>query len=286
MSVILLSISTALLGGGIPVVLKLSIGSISPFVFTSLRFGIALIVLIPFAWRQLSVLKNLSRATLLRFCLSIIANMGNIYLFLFGISSSSATIAQILYLGGPVIVAYVSTKFLHERIGVYAPLGICLGISGAFLAILSNLQIEGSAFGAMMISLAVLSHAAYVLLSRPLSKQIPSLARTTCMSLACFLVSIVMAFAMEPVGPQVSTILADPIKIAAVTYVGIVGGALYYFVQQYVIHHHSAVASSAILYIQPIGTALWATWLLNENITLSIIGSGILALSGAYLVTR
>ena len=75
-------------------------------------------------------------------------------------------------------------------------------------------------------------------------------------------------------------------SIFSAFYVGIFGGAIYYLLYQYAIKHGSPVIASMTMYLQPTATFFWAFFLLSERLTLGIIIGGLLAIGGAWIVTK
>ena len=75
-------------------------------------------------------------------------------------------------------------------------------------------------------------------------------------------------------------------SIFSTFYVGIFGGAVYYLLYQYAIKHGTPLIASMTMYLQPTATFLWAFFLLSERLTIGIVIGGLLAIGGAWMVTR
>src|SRR3989344_4556855 len=105
-------IFAALVGGGIPVMGKISLVIVPPTVFTFLRFLIATLCMAPFALP----LPKIDRGLFIKILLVCLFATLNVTLFPFGIRLTTATIGQLLYAGtllGNVIIftALVSFSF-------------------------------------------------------------------------------------------------------------------------------------------------------------------------------
>lgn len=74
--------------------------------------------------------------------------------------------------------------------------------------------------------------------------------------------------------------------IIGVLYVGIVRTALYFLLYQKIIKKANPVVASMTFYLQPIFSFVWAFFLLDERLTLSLIIGSFLAFLGASLVTK
>ncbi len=89
-----------------------------------------------------------------------------------GLALTTSINAGIIMTSNPIFVFVLSLLFLHERLSLFAALGIFIGLSGAVLLILSDGQLGGGAFkGNLFIIFNSFSYAVYLILSKPLMKK-------------------------------------------------------------------------------------------------------------------
>lgn len=279
-------ILAAVFGGGIAVFGKIGLKQIPPFSFTFFRFFIASICMLPFVLKEKQKIdKNIFNIVLL----SLLA-VANVTFFAFGIRLTTATVSQMLYAIVPVIAAIFSYFLLKEKINSKKIIGIFFGLVGVliliFLPILGkSSSFTGSFLGNMIVLLAVFCFTFYTVLSKRFHKYYSPLTLTFIFSLTTTVVLSFFFIRDYFVNPNWLYHLSL-FSIFSTFYVGVFGGAVYYLLYQYAIKHGSPIIASMTMYLQPTATFLWAFFLLSERLTLGIIIGGLLAIGGAWLVTR
>lgn len=276
----------AIFGGGIAVFGKIGLKQIPPFSFTFFRFFIASICMLPFVLREKQKIdKNILKIVLL----SLLA-VANVTLFPFGVRLTTATVSQMLYAIVPVIAIIFSYLLLKEKIDSKKFFGIFLGLFGVLILIFlpflgKSVSFAGSFSGNMIILLAVFCFTLYTVLSKKFHKYYSPLTLT-------FIFSLITAIVLSIF--FIRDYLANPywlynlswLSIFSTFYVGIFGGAAYYLLYQYAIKHGTPLIASMTMYLQPTATFLWAFFLLSERLTIGIVIGGLLAIGGAWMVTR
>lgn len=276
----------AIFGGGIAVFAKIGLKQIPPFSFTFFRFFIASICMLPFVLREKQQIdKNILKVILL----SLLA-VANVTLFAFGVRLTTAIVSQMLYAIVPVIAAIFSYILLKEKLNSKKLLGIFSGLIGVLILILlpmlgKSTSFSGSFLGNLIVLLAVFCFTLYTVLSKRLHKLYSPLTMT-------FIFGLTTTIILSPL--FIRDYLANPnwlyhlslFSIFSTLYVGIFGGAVYYLLYQYAIKHGTPLIASMTMYLQPTATFLWAFFLLSERLTPGIIIGGLLAIGGAWMVTR
>lgn len=146
---------------------KYALAEISPWMLTLLRYIIACIAIAPFIgslrkynWKE--------KGILVAICLGVSVNS---IFYAYGISLTTISAAQVMYLLTPVFVLMMSYFFFHEKIQSRKIYGLTFAISGACIIFIlpkiygSWLQV-GSLLGNFYILLAVLSYCSYLILSK------------------------------------------------------------------------------------------------------------------------
>jgi len=281
----LLIIITALIGGSVPVFMKIILKIIPPFSFTVIRFLLALIILIPL----ISVKKLLLRKNKKIIFISLFATV-NIILFSLAIRITSASIAQIIYTTVPIFSLILSKIILHQQVKLKTIIGIVLSLCGVLLIMIIPLiektnALQSNLIGNFMILIAAISYALYGVLSKPMQKQYKPLEMTTMFIFVTLFSHMIIAV------PEIKIINhwylnLNVVLIGSVLYVGLLGTAFYYLLTQFVIKKSSPVIASTILYLQPSATIFWAVLLLHETITPVFIFGAIVTLIGVWLTNK
>ncbi|HEY7125852.1 MAG TPA: DMT family transporter [Ktedonobacterales bacterium] len=256
--------------------------SFSPLTMTLLRVWIATLILIPIALRMVPA--GLHWRRFLRSLPVSLGYCGNIIFFGIGIASTTAMSSQLLYLLVPVLALIGSRIFFAEAFTSYKLLGTALGISGALLVVLGSLKGNvadslGTPFGNAMIIVAVFSWSGFLLFSRSKSQSFHPL-ELTCYALLT--ASLIVPFLTLP------DVLHHHALQGPLTWLGIFGAlsmALFVSVArditfQWGIKGSSAFIASALGFAGPFLTVAYAIPLLGEQLTTSLIISGMLTMLG------
>ena len=279
-------ILAAIFGGGIAVFGKIGLKQIPPFSFTFFRFFIASICMLPFVLKE----KQKIDKNILKIVLFSLLGVANVTLFAFGIRLTTATVSQMLYAIVPVIAAIFSYLLLKEKINSKKIKGIFLGLVGVFILIFLPILGKSSSFtgnflGNMIILLAVFSFTFYTVLSKRFHRYYSPLTLTFILSLTTTVVLSFFFIRDYFINPNWLYNLSL-LSIFSTFYVGVFGGAAYYLLYQYAIKHGTPIIASMTMYLQPMATFFWAFFLLSERLTMGIIVGGLLAIGGAWMVTR
>jgi len=281
----LLVVITALIGGSVPVFMKIILTIIPPFSFTIIRFLLAVIVLIPLVSIKKLLNKDISKIIIV----SLFATI-NIILFSLAIRITSASISQIIYTTVPIFSLILSKTLLHQQIRLKTVFGILLSLGGVLLIITLPIlekatTLQSNLIGNFMILIAAMSYALYGVLSKPMQKHYKPLEITIMFIFVTLFSHIIIAI------PEIKMINhwylnLNIVLIGSVLYVGLLGTAFYYLLTQFVIKKLSPVIASTILYLQPGATIFWAVLLLHETITPFFVFGTIITLFGVWLTNK
>ena len=121
-------IIASVVGGAMPVFIKIALKEIPAFSFTFFRFLIASLFLIPFLLRE----KNSKRVSRKLIAISVLATV-NVFFFAFGVMLTTASAGQMLYTSVPIIAAILSYFLLKEKMNRGKWMGILLILLGVSL---------------------------------------------------------------------------------------------------------------------------------------------------------
>ena len=275
----------ALLGGAFSPLSKIALKEISPIPFTLLRFLLATFTLLPFIIKQrLFRFENFRKLAFV----SLLAT-ANVMLFVFGVQRTTATIAQTLYAGVPLVAGAFSYLILKEKFHPKKLFGIIIGFIGVLVITILPIigqptTFNGNFIGNSIILVAVCSFALYSVLSKQFQATYSPLELT----MFFILTTTVIQLLLVPFGvnhfPDWYHVSKE--AIFGLLYVGILGTGVYYLIYQYAIKNATPIIASMILYLQPIFTFFWSVVLLKERITVGLIAGAVLAFIGVAFVTN
>lgn len=208
----------------------------------------------------------------------------NQVLFIVGLSYTTPTNAAILMTSVPAFAVGVAALLGLERIGPYRLVGVILAICGA-LVILDPMRFsldEGTLIGNLLILINCLSFAAFLVLQRPILRQLP----WQTVIAGAFLFGSLGVVAVGG-GTLARTSLST---LSSSTWMGILfilifPTALSYLINSWAIQRSSALLAAAYTTLQPLLTALLSRIFLSELLTWrQAIGFALIA-SGLWCVS-
>ena len=275
-----------LIGGALPVYVKIGLKETSPEVFSFLRFIISSFILLPFFLNQrVKINKDLLKLTIVS-----LFGTGNILFFAYGVRLTQASIAQSVYVLSPVVVVILSYFLIREKMNYKKLLGILIGFIGAILIILlpvieKSSPFSGNLAGNLLVVIALLSFSLYSVLSKKFQPKFSPMQITMVFSLTTAFVMLILSLPqLDHVAGKISAFSSQ--TVFAILYVATLGTAGYHLLYQYAIKHGSPTVASTILYLQPASTIIWAFVLLGERLTTGFILGAILAVAGTSLIIK
>lgn len=272
-------LTTSLIWGFAPPIIKYTLNFTSPLSFLFWRFLIvSLVLFIPLIFR-LRKIKLSFKQLFNYFFLGFLATPLTLILLFEGIKRTSATDAAIISIIAPILIILGGAAFFKETVTKTEQIGIILVLLGTAITIIQPILVSGLNFGKnvcgnFLVLAGSISWAAFTLLSKKIKLDSFVL---TAFSFLVGLVIIVPFF--KPVIPPYST-------WGGIFYMTIFGSVVAYFTYIYGFSKIEASEAAIFTYLQPIFAAPVAIIWLGEKITLFfIIGAAIIGL-GVFLTEK
>ncbi len=276
-------ILTALIWGSSFVVTKALLEEAGPMSVSVLRFLVAWVLLVPFAWQHGYRLSFTLQPMLLLFGLTGIA----IYFGMFnlGLVFTSASSAALIQAGIPAITTLLSVFLLKERVSRLQWLGIALSVMGLLLITGLSTNREGTApvLGNLLVVGSVLAWAVYTVQGKKLVSS-ASWVVITMASIGAGLLCL-LPFAIGELWLQGPPHLhAD--GLLQLLYLGGFCSALGYSLWNYGLRFLDASQAAPYVNLQPVVGLLLGVLILHEPFGIVQIGGGALTLFGVLLSNK
>jgi len=259
---------------------KVALESISPLMLTALRFGAALLILWPLAWRGPLPLASAGRC----FLLGLVGVAGAYLLQNTGLERTSAVNASLLQAAGPVLVVAGAALFLRESLDRCRIAGTLLALAGVTAITLRGQEgLSQLGGGELYILGSAACFAAFVLIGRQLFRDhdiIPVLTLALTWALLIVTPLAVVDVVNQGFAPP------PPGTVALVLYLGVGCSALTYFLWGYALRYFEAGQAAVFDNIVPVVGVVAASLLLREKPAAGAVLGGVLVVGGAWLVSR
>lgn len=276
-AILALIVANIIWGAASPI-FKLALQNIPPFTLAYLRFFGAMLLLLPFCFKQLRIEKGDWLNLIL---LSVFGITINITFFFFGLKYAPSINAPIIASSGP-IVGYISSIFiLHEKPHTKILIGMLVSLAGVLTIIgqpILEHGINGEILGNLFFVLAMLGAVGHSILGKKVMPKYP-VATTTFWSFLIGSFTFLPFFIME---------LFTLNPFSSLDYRGVTGlvfgiflsSALAYFLFDWGIKNISVQEIGIFAYIDPIVAIMIAIPLLGETLTPVFAIGSILVFSG------
>lgn len=266
------------------VAIRSVVTELSPVNLALLRWLVAsvgFLILVPFIGKPKT---KFERGDLPRLLVIALLNVPVYHLALnFAETTVSSGLAGLLSSLGPVFIAVLSACFLKERLSGRLVFALFLGIAGAIVLSLPNLDFgsSGSIVGPLEVVLAMLSFAVFSVLSKPLVHKYSSVSVTIWAGLAgtvMLLPLLSWGFVSEVAGLS----LTGWVSVLYLSLLSTVVGYLLF----YTLVSRGAVSKLSIqLYLIPVVSVVGGVLLLQESLGAHIFAGGAILLLSVALAT-
>lgn len=283
MSVYFSLVFQQLLAGGTHIVAKATLHDIDPITLTLLRSILAACIMALFVLLKKPLLK-IERVDYLRiFWLSLLAVPINQFVFLYGISQTTASNAALLYATTPVVVLILSRIILKEPATWRKIVGVIVALVGVVVVIFEDGFQLNSAHtqGNLLLVVAVLAWSLTTIYGKPMIRKYG----------AFYVTSLVLVAGMVlylPLGILYGNLTLLSALSApdwwGVLYLGIGTSILGYFFWYYPLGKIDASKVAIFSNAQPFFTTILAVILLGQDISTTFALGGLVTITGVVLV--
>ena len=270
---------------------RMAPGTIAPHMLALLRWSLAVLILLPFAWQELlakrtSVFKN-AWHYLVFGALGMLICGAWVYI---GARSTGATNIALIYALSPVFIALVSSLWLRERLGWLQWLGITLAFVGLVHVVIkgqwSSLAQVKLVAGDLWILGATVSWTMYSIFLKRWPTDFSPIARLVLIITGGVLLLLPLT-ALEALSGLPMTQTVWGWKTAAlVVAAGIIPGAGAYLAYATLQKALGAARAGLTLYLSPLYAAVVAAIFLGEAIKSYHVLGALVILPGIYLASR
>ncbi len=196
--------------------------------------------------------------------------------FALGEQTLNSSLAGVLNATTPCFAALIGVMLGDSSLTPRRILGVVLGFVGVMIAVSGSLQLEGSALGVTVITLASILYAIVPYIAKRFLKGVEPLAIAFGQVMSAGLMMIPIMFLSQP------GIITLP-AIGAILILGIFGSGIAYALFYSVLPRISATQASSITYIIPIWSIFWGA-LAGEHIGLETLLGITIVISGVILI--
>jgi drug/metabolite transporter (DMT)-like permease len=263
------------------VVTKPLLHHIPPLTLASLRFVVALLVLLPLLLRsghrpilnRTTAVMGFTGVFIVYFCQNL------------GMRFTGASDGALIHGGIPVFTALFAAPILGERLGRGRVAGLALSLVGVAAVVLLGHggRLGLSAVGDGLVMLSALGLAAYLVLGRrafPTGSSLDLVAGVAVWGLIFLLPASGVELRFEGIGRPTSG------DLLGILYLGGAASALAFVLWAYGLRHLEAGQAAIFANLNPLVGVAVAALFLGERITPIQLGGGLLILSGVWLATR
>jgi drug/metabolite transporter (DMT)-like permease len=261
--------------------IKLAVQELSPFVVAWARITLAVLILLPIAWRRdaLRPLRSHKSAVVVfgmaEFAVPFVA-------IAIGERWIDSSLTGILIAAVPLTILLISRFFgIEERLGLWRLLGLGLGLAGV-VALLGFGTVTWPLgwIGVACVLIATVGYAIGPLIIQRHFRGFDSLGPVAASLLVASLVLLLPAALAMPHS------MPSAVVLSSIAVLGVVCTALAMLLMFYLVGHAGASRASIVTYVNPAVATLLGVWLLQERLGLGGYLGFALVLIGSWLATR
>ena len=284
---VLALIGAAIVWGIGPVITKHGLQDVPPFSLAFLRNVLAIVILLPLAFRGVRKVLRKDLPNLL--LIGLFGSGLNGIFFFAGLSRTSATASIAIFATVPLINAIAASLILKEKPSLVRILGVIIGFLGSFLialgpTLLGGKLVDGDVLGNLLVVGSVFFWVAYIIGSKKLLEKYSPLTIITFSTLAGT-VFLFPLFFLELVNNPSWYLNVGISGFTAIIYGGIISGVLAFTLFQWGMQYTSAFEAGIVVYLQPVLTDIFAVPVLGEQLSPVFLIGTALILGGVFLAT-
>ncbi len=267
----------------LPTLLKISFKDFSPEVILFFRIAGSSVIFsaLFFIFMYEKIIQK--KDYLYLFFLSILGVSGNQYLFLKGVSCTTAINANILITTIPIFTLIIASIFSYEKITHTKIVGILISLIGVlYILDITKFTLSRCTIGNLLIILNSISYSLFLVLIRPILQRYKPFTIITYIFIFATIEIIPLCY-KSIITTNFSMI--KPINYIVPAIIVFFCTFLPYTINTKVLKNVYSSIVAIYIYMQPLIGTIFAILLLKEQITLSIVISGMLILIGISIAT-
>lgn len=276
-------LTTAIIWGFAPPIIKYTLNFITPVSFLFYRFLVAALLLTLPLFLKLKKTKPSLKKTSKYLVLGFLGTPLTLTLLFIGIQKTTAIDASIIWIIAPILVVLGGAFLLKEKVSKTERIGIGLTLTGTLITIFqplleSGVNFGGNIWGNTLVFGGTCVWAGFTLLTKKEKKLDPFI-----LSSSSFLVG---ALAMFPFFLTQPVLTVPKQAIFGILYMAILGSVVAYFTYIYGLTKIEASEATIFTYLQPLfAVPLAAVWL-AEKITLPFLVGALLIGLGVFICEK
>lgn len=279
-AILFLILANIIWGAGFPIY-KWSLEVIPPFTFAFIRFYIGALIIFPFVYKKISIVREDYFKTILLGILSVTILIPMLF---FGLQLTPSINAPIIIAAGPILLIIASFIFLKEKIKSKTVIGTLISLTGVLIIILRPILEEGFSggiLGNLLILGATICSVAQAILLKKLTARNDPLTLTFWM----FLIGSIPLIPLVVWESQNFNIISDMNiqGLVGILYGVILAAAAAHIFLAYGIKYIKASEVGVYTYLDPIATIVVAVPLLSESVTIPYVIGAIFVFAGILI---
>ena len=283
-------ITTSLIWGFAPPIIKYTLSFVSPIVFLYFRFLFAsLFFIIPLVLR-LKRLKPKKKEIFQYLFLGFLGTPLSLLLLFLGLQKTTAIDSSIIGILTPILVIMGGTLFLKETVTLREKLGISLAVAGTVITIVqpileSGVTLMKNVQGNILVLVGTVVWASFTLLSKKQCRHLDPFTLSSSSFVLGFLLFTPLVF-FEPNSAQVFNfkfLIQNTSALWGILYMAILGSVIAYSTYVYGVSKIEASEATVFAYLQPLFAIPTSVIFLKEEITTAFFLGAILIVSGVLI---
>jgi drug/metabolite transporter (DMT)-like permease len=268
-------IAVQVLFATLPIAVKVALRDFSSPALALLRVGFAALLFVVLQ-RLLVGERVRSRRDYVELAVySVFGVIANQLLYITALTLTTATAAQTFVAAGPALTLLIAILLRRETATPLKWVGIALAATGALYLVGVGL-FTGAALGNLLALANVTAFSVYLVISRGLLQRYHPLTVITWTFI--FAVPGMFPWGAGPVLAEAGG--ASPLTWLALSYIVLGPTVLAYYLNVYALNQVESSVVSVFVYLQPVLTAVLATWLLHERPSARLLPAGLLIFAG------
>lgn len=279
-AVLALILANIIWGAASPI-FKWSLENVGTFTLAFLRFFLATLILLPFAYRNLKIrAEDFTKFVLLAFS----GVTFNITFFFLGLKLAPSINAPIIATAGPIFLLIGSFFILKEKLRPKVILGTSVGLLGVILIIIRSIFENGvdlAVAGNFLLVLATFAAVIHVILTKKIVANYEAIT-VTVWQFSIGSLSFLPSFLIEIKKYGFLTNLQTP-GIVGIVFGAVLSSALAYYLYHWAVKYLLAQEVGVFAYLDPIIAVVIAVPLLGEIPTPTYLLGALLVFSGIFI---